>query len=131
MLDLSASTSVTAAQAQQAASSASGGIFCFSLSNSSASSSGSHSAVSSVIGESLVIKVPGPQILGWFLEYMPEDVSTDYTPMPKDYLPATTDVMQTGKKQISEEIPASSASQAPTAPTAAQAATTKGLPTAV
>jgi hypothetical protein len=54
---------------------AGGGFLCFSASSSSASSS-DHSALSSKsTGNVFTIHIPGPQILGWFLEFVPEDKS--------------------------------------------------------
>lgn len=87
VLNISAASGQTIAQAQSAAKSNSGGCFCFSVSSSSASSSSSHSAVSSSIGNNLIIKIPGPQILGWFSEYVPADVSKQYTAMPSGFIP--------------------------------------------
>jgi hypothetical protein len=54
---------------------AGGGFLCFSASSSSASSS-DHSALSSKsTGNVFTIQIPGPQILGWFLEFVPKDES--------------------------------------------------------
>jgi hypothetical protein len=54
---------------------AGGGFLCFSASSSSASSS-DHSALSSKsTGNVFTIHIPGAQILGWFLEFVPEDKS--------------------------------------------------------
>jgi hypothetical protein len=54
---------------------AGGGFLCFSASSSSASSS-DHSALSSKSTDNVfTIHIPGPQILGWFLEFVPEDKS--------------------------------------------------------
>lgn len=68
-------------------SSYSGGIFCFSVSGSSSSSSASQSAYSAASNTGLTIKIPGPQILGWFMEYVAADESVSYQKMPDHYLP--------------------------------------------
>jgi hypothetical protein len=63
-------------------------VFCFSASGGASHSSSSESHFSGVVGNKLVIKIPGPQIIGWFLEFVPEDRSTkEYTNMPSDFLP--------------------------------------------
>jgi hypothetical protein len=77
------------AQAASSASSNSGGIFCFSVSSSSSSSSSSQTATSAAIQQNTIIKIPGPQILGWFQEYVAEDLSTEYTAMPPGFIPDT------------------------------------------
>lgn len=87
VLNDSTATDATVASAASAATSNSGGCFCFSVSSSSASSSSSHSAVSSSIGKNMIIKIPGPQILGWFSEYIPADVSERYNGMPTGFIP--------------------------------------------
>jgi hypothetical protein len=54
---------------------AGGGFLCFSASSSSGSS-GDHAALSSKsTGNVFTIHIPGPQILGWFLEFVTEDRS--------------------------------------------------------
>jgi len=35
----------------------------------------------------VTIRIPGPQIIGWFLNQVPEDVSAPYEKMPDYYLP--------------------------------------------
>ncbi len=52
-----------------------GGIFCFSASHSSSSHSDSSKMSSKTQGNVITINIPGPQILGWFLELTPEDKS--------------------------------------------------------
>lgn len=89
VIDLSSNSSVKSSDVQSALQSNSGGIFCFGVSSSSSSSSSNQSFASSMIGENLIIKIPGPQILGWFQEYTPADQSTPYTELPKGYIPTT------------------------------------------
>jgi uncharacterized protein YlxW (UPF0749 family) len=83
------SASASAAASTASSSSYSGGLFCFSVSGSSSSSDNSASAFSSGMDSDLIIKIPGPQILGWFLEYVAEDQSTPYQQMPPDFFPKT------------------------------------------
>jgi hypothetical protein len=92
-INIALSNVTTASKAASSAqsSSASGGIFCFSVSSSSSSSASSKEATSVQIANNVIIKIPGPQILGWFLEYVPKDISSLYKAMPSDFLPATTD----------------------------------------
>ena len=76
-----------AQSALRQASSSGGGFLCFSASSSSSSSSTSKSFYYSVDETSIIIKIPGPQIIGWFMEFVPEDKSVEeYQPMPSDFL---------------------------------------------
>lgn len=56
-------------------SSAGGGFLCFSVSSSSASHSETSGLSSKTEGNVISITMPGPQILGWFLEFTPKDDS--------------------------------------------------------
>jgi len=60
------------------ASQSGGGFLCFSHSSGKSSTSSSKSAYSGYIGEQVVIKIPGPQILMWELEKVPKDSSSMY-----------------------------------------------------
>ncbi|VUD66761.1 hypothetical protein TDB9533_03686 [Thalassocella blandensis] len=55
-----------------------GGFFGFSASSSSSSSSSSSDMYQYSDSDSLMIRIPGPQILGWFLQLPPQDQSTPY-----------------------------------------------------
>jgi hypothetical protein len=88
-LAFTGSEATNQAEAAQSASSNSGGIFCFSVSSSSSSSNSSSSATSASIAENTIIKIPGPQILGWFSEYVAADKSTNYKEMPSGFIPTT------------------------------------------
>lgn len=55
-----------------------GGFGPFSASMASSSSSTSESAYSGTHGSNQYIRIPGPQILGWYLQFTPEDNSTSY-----------------------------------------------------
>jgi hypothetical protein len=60
-------------------SSAGGGFLCFSVSSSSASHDESSSMKTKTTGQVINITIPGPQILGWFLEFTPADQSTPFS----------------------------------------------------
>jgi hypothetical protein len=53
-----------------------GGFLCFSASSSSASHSENSNISSKTEGTVITINMPGPQILGWFMEFTPPDKST-------------------------------------------------------
>lgn len=77
------------ASVASSASSTSGGFLCFNVSHSTSSRSSSKSFYSASSATDLVIKIPQPQILGWFLERVPADTAPQYTgPLPADFLPA-------------------------------------------
>lgn len=69
-------------------SSVGGGFLCFSASHSSTSHDSSEAFHHKVDGASVTIKIPGPQILGWYLEYLPQDQSDpSYVKLPDGALP--------------------------------------------
>lgn len=92
-----------AAQAVMDSRSASGGgCFCFSSSSSSSSSSDTSSMSSVSTSNTIQVTIPGPQILGWFLELTPLDSSiqlTDETPAPGQELSITQFVEQLRRYQ--------------------------------
>ncbi|MDJ0616206.1 MAG: hypothetical protein QNJ63_05530 [Calothrix sp. MO_192.B10] len=53
-----------------------GGFLCFSASHSESSDQESKSLSSNVMGENVMIRLPGSQIIGWYLEYTPKDNTT-------------------------------------------------------
>jgi hypothetical protein len=59
-------------------SSSGGGFFGFSASSSSSSSSSSDSAFHGKTDNAYYIRIPGPQVIGYFLELLPEDKSESY-----------------------------------------------------
>jgi hypothetical protein len=61
-------------------SAAGGGFLCFSVSSSSSSHNESSSFHTKTTGQVINITIPGPQILGWFLEFTPVDNSDYLTP---------------------------------------------------
>lgn len=88
----------TIANSLSQSSSASGGFLCFSCSHSSSSDSNSKSFYSGSSGSNIIIKIPGPQILGWFLEFVSKDNSQPYSKMPDDYLPPVLKQLVYGMK---------------------------------
>jgi len=71
----------TAKKFMQSQSSSSGGFLCFGASSSHSNTNESNSSYSGVTDESIIIRIPGPQILMWVLEEVPVDRSAEY---PKD-----------------------------------------------
>ena len=54
-----------------------------------------------------MLKIPGPQILGWFMEITPEDLATEYVPLSGDgqtssYFDKIIDSMKEYRKKINE-----------------------------
>lgn len=90
----SAMSSAAAKSVVESASASSGGFLCFSVSNSSSSKSSSESAMHGSHGEYYYIRIPGPQILGYFLQMVPKDNAERYVP--------TTD--PSGKNPILEAL---------------------------
>lgn len=103
-ISLSDVSSASDAHAQATSASGSGGIFCFSGGGASSSSSSTSTASSSVIGNEVIIKIPGPQILGWFVQFTHADESAPYREMPAGYLPKTTPAV--GPSPTPLELPA-------------------------
>lgn len=70
-------------------SSVGGGFLCFSASHASSSTKRSQAYYFESKGTDITIKIPGPQILGWVLEYVPADESKAYpsSGIPDDALP--------------------------------------------
>lgn len=69
----------------QKSSQAGGGFLCFSCSKSSSSLEHSTEAQAVATGNTLSIKIPAPQILGWISELCPQDMcQANYTPLPTD-----------------------------------------------
>lgn len=60
-------------------SAAGGGFLCFSVSHSSASHDASSHLATKSENDVVTISIPGPQILGWFMEFTPEDHSEELT----------------------------------------------------
>lgn len=59
----------------------SGGFLCFSVASSSSSKSTSEMAMSGSHGEHFYIKIPGPQVIGYFLQMVPKDTTGLYEPV--------------------------------------------------
>ena len=65
----------------QSQSSTSGGLFGFSASSASSSKNCSESSYVGARNNFIYIRIPGPQILGWFQQLVPTDASEKYEPM--------------------------------------------------
>ncbi|KAF8208051.1 hypothetical protein K438DRAFT_1961562 [Mycena galopus ATCC 62051] len=69
-----------------------GGFLCFSTSSSSDSHTTSHSSYSTHDKNCTSIRIPGPQVLGWFMQAVPEDeTNVDYTSFDPKTLPRRKD----------------------------------------
>jgi hypothetical protein len=97
LIDISKLDQTTRSAFAQAADSESGGCFCFSVSHSASSSSSSKAYFMAQSGTMVIIKIPGPQILGWFVDYVPTDMSVPYAAMPDGYLPKTAAELLAGR----------------------------------
>ena len=73
-------TSKNAKSVVENASASGGGFFCFSVSSASSSKSSSESTYHGAHGEYYYIRIPGPQIIGYFLQLVPQDNSEPYKP---------------------------------------------------
>lgn len=65
----------------ESASATSGGFLCFSVSSGSASSSSHEATFHGAHGEDYYIRIPGPQVLGYFLQFVPQDTAEPYKPL--------------------------------------------------
>jgi len=75
-------------QTIQKSSSTGGGFLCFSASSAHSSSENSEAFYSYTSDKVVLIKIPGPQIIGWFLEFLPMDKSIKGYSSSIDMLPA-------------------------------------------
>ncbi len=73
--------SATAKSVIENSSSASGGFLCFSVSSASSSKNSSEATFHGSHGEYYYIRIPGPQVIGYFLQFVPQDNSVPYTPL--------------------------------------------------
>lgn len=67
-------------------SSTSGGFLCFSTSSSSSKTGDSSHSSSTQTSDGMVIRIPGPQILGYMMQLVHPDKSREFVKMPTDYL---------------------------------------------
>jgi hypothetical protein len=74
-------TSEAAKSVLESSSGASGGFFCFSVSGASSSKSSSEATFHGQQGEYYYIRIPGPQVIGYFLQFVPQDNSVPYIPL--------------------------------------------------
>ncbi|WP_434684173.1 coiled-coil domain-containing protein [Pseudanabaena minima] len=70
-----------------------GGLFCFSASSGSASKSSAETAMHGATSDGYYIRIPGPQILGYYLQFVPKDNSLTFSP-------ATTKKNDDGESEI-------------------------------
>ncbi|KAI0050912.1 hypothetical protein FA95DRAFT_499075 [Auriscalpium vulgare] len=70
----------SSAKALSEKASASGGVLCFSFSHASHSEGDSSSVSTQTMSNGLVVKVPGPQILGYMMQVTPRDATSEYKP---------------------------------------------------
>jgi len=72
--------SASAKSVVESSSAAGGGFLCFSVSSASSSKNSSESVFHGSHGEYYYIRIPGPQVIGYFLQFVPKDNSTPYEP---------------------------------------------------
>lgn len=92
-----------AAKYAHSASESSGGFLCFSHSSGSSSSKNSKSAYTGKEGKSVVIRIPGPQILMWILEKVPSDQSEPYPSGASAFPPGVADIFKPNEKKEDNE----------------------------
>jgi len=91
------------AQYAHEASESGGGFLCFGHSHGKSSTSHSKSAYVGETDEGVMIRIPGPQILMWILEKVPEDESTPY-PKDKTVLPpGVVELLKTKEEKEKEK----------------------------
>ncbi|KIJ90210.1 hypothetical protein K443DRAFT_15285 [Laccaria amethystina LaAM-08-1] len=90
----------------------SNGIFCWSNSSSSHAQSSSRSSQTITASDGVVIRIPGPQILGYMLQYVENDLTKDLNPdLPTDFLLSDADY-EAGFNKIDNAPKASEAAHA-------------------
>ncbi|MEM9450330.1 MAG: hypothetical protein AAGA75_17585 [Cyanobacteria bacterium P01_E01_bin.6] len=77
----------------ESSSSSGGGLFCFSASSSSASRNSSESTMHGSTSDGYYIRIPGPQVLGYYLQFVSADNSLTFSP-------ETTAVKSDGESEI-------------------------------
>jgi hypothetical protein len=80
------STSQLSKSLAEQSSSTAGGFLCFSASSASSSKSTAESSYHGEHNNYTYIRIPGPQILGWFLQLTPPDNSSRYEALTKELL---------------------------------------------
>ncbi|HEY9058904.1 MAG TPA: hypothetical protein VIO64_00140 [Pseudobacteroides sp.] len=70
-------------QYMDSSSSSGGGFLCFSCSNSSSSKSSNQTSYHGYHADHYYIRIPGPQILGWFVQLTPKDNASPYSSLDK------------------------------------------------
>lgn len=92
-----------AASYAHSASESGGGFLCFSHSHGSSSTKNSKSAYTGKEGTSVVIRIPGPQILMWILEKVPTDQSEPYPSGASALPPGVADILKPKEKKKDNE----------------------------
>jgi hypothetical protein len=92
VLSLSGSDSTKSDAVADAAQSTSGGFLCFSVASSSASHDEHHQTAAAAYDNSVVVRIPQPQIIGWFLETVAGVASPEYDKLPPGYPPPSAAV---------------------------------------
>lgn len=107
-----------ASEYMQENSSVGGGFLCFSASSASSSTHRSQSYYFESSGEDVTIKIPGPQILGWVMEFVPEDGSKPYptTGIPAGTLPKDVAAVQASSAVGAPEVLANKRQGGPDVP---------------
>ena len=85
-IDISTMTDANKAHFDSNSSSVSGGFLCFSYGSSSSAQNSSSSSQMTNNGSTAVIRIPQPQILGWFLSVTPAQTLPTYQALPPDFL---------------------------------------------
>ncbi|NEQ08328.1 MAG: hypothetical protein F6K37_20975 [Moorea sp. SIO4E2] len=77
---LTETSSRSAKSVVESSSAAGGGFLCFSVASASSSKNSSESVFHGSHGEYYYIRIPGPQVIGYFLQFVPKDNATPYEP---------------------------------------------------
>lgn len=85
-ISMSEQESHTMKSNMEKSSSSGGGFLCFSCSNSSSSKSSNETAFHGYHNNAYYVRIPGPQILGWFQNFTPKDNATKYEALTDDQL---------------------------------------------
>jgi hypothetical protein len=81
-----------------------GGFGPFAASSASTNSSTSETAYTGTHGESFYIRIPGPQIIGWYLQFTPEDKSVLYSQQSNDKGTGAVDILTLDDEAILTEL---------------------------
>ncbi|MDR0221810.1 MAG: hypothetical protein LBI54_10465 [Lachnospiraceae bacterium] len=84
-----------------------GGLFCFKASHSSTTKGSNETSYHGSDANSFYMRIPGPQILGWFLQFTPPDLASEYKGIDTNvYKEISAKLnLQTGNPSANFEIP--------------------------